>query len=179
MRPSEVGLCISTYEDEPDQQFELVQAAFAFVQAGRKYGDIRQLRKLFGTNRELFDKMVTDIQGTEEASGWDEEEVEPEVDYPELSDATAPEADDEEDLADVVSPAHYPKREVSDVIDGALDRFAASALDVRKQLSQAVARLQAVDLSTLGGLQGAEREAAKQVVGEIEAWARQALESLG
>ena len=37
----EVGLCMSSFEDEPDQQFEIVQAAFAFVQAGCKYGEIR------------------------------------------------------------------------------------------------------------------------------------------
>lgn len=180
----EVGLCMSTYEDEPDQQFELLQAAFAFVQAGRTYTDIRQLRKLFATNRDLFDEMVAGVQGAEETSGWDAEGAQPEVDYPELSDATAPEVDDDdegegdENSTNIVSPAHYPKREVSNVIDDALDRFAASALNVHTQLNQAIARLQAIELDTLSELQGAEREAAQQAVEVIEAWVRQAVETL-
>ena len=176
----EVGLCMSTYEDEPDQQFELLQTAYAFVQAGRKYGEIRDLRKFFGSDRSQFDAMKRQILKIEEDSGWDPERTEPEVDYPELSDATAPEADDpdDDDLGGVVGPADYPKREVSDVIDGALDRFAASNLDIQKQLNQALARLDAVGLERLAGLQGSAREDARQAVSNIGDWVRQALGSL-
>jgi hypothetical protein len=181
----EVGLCMSTYADEPEQQFELLQAAFAFVQAGRNYTDIRQLRKLFGTDRELFAAMMAEVQETEETSGWDPEQTEPDVEYPELSAATAPETEDEEDgqdevvSTDVVGPTNYPKQQVSNVIDGTLDRFAASALDVQKQLNQALARLQAVDLDTLGALQDANRESAVESISVIEVWLRQALGILG
>ncbi|KDO98053.1 hypothetical protein MAVA5_04945 [Mycobacterium avium subsp. hominissuis A5] len=179
----EVGLCMSTYEEEPDQQYELLQAAFAFVQAGRGYLDIRQLRKVFGTDRGLFDQMVAKIIEVEERSGWDAENAAPEVEYPELSDATAPERDevdddDEDDGGLVVSPADYPRRDVSAVIDSALDRFAASNLDVQKQLNQATARLEAVDLVTLGQLGGYEREEARAAVTSIQSWATQALEVL-
>jgi hypothetical protein len=176
----EVGICMSTYEEEPDQQFELLQAAFAFVQAGRRYQDIRQLRKFFGTDREQFDRMVTQIQEVETSSGWDAESAGPEVEYPELPDATAPEDEDsdEEDPGAVVAQAHYPRHDVSNVIDGALDRFGASGLDVRRQLDQALARVEAVDRDALTGLQGPARDHAKGTITAIEAWARQALESL-
>lgn len=178
----EVGLCMSAYEDEPDQQFELLQAAFAFVQAGRSYSDIRVLRKVFGTNRPQFDAMVNRILQVEDASGWDPEQAEPEVDYPELRDATAPEPeaddDDEGDVGAVVSPADYPKKEVSAVIGAALDRFAASNLEIKTQLDQAVARLESVDLSSLSQLDGTARDEAHALVVAIETWARQALEAL-
>lgn len=180
----EVGLCMSTYEDEPDQQFELLQAAFAFVQAGRTYQDIRQLRNLFGTDRGLFDQMTGRIQEVEDESGWDDENVEPEVDFPELSDTTAPERDDSGDEGEgdtgggVVSPADYPKRDVSRVIDSALDRYAASNLEVQKQLDQAVARLEAVDFDALESLEGAAHEEARTTVTSIASWAAQALAAL-
>jgi hypothetical protein len=173
----EVGLCMSTYVDEPDQQFELLQAAFAFVQAGRKYGEIRQLRKFFGSDRDLFDQMISCISQCEDESGWDPETAEPEVEFPELSDATAPDSDDpdEDVLSAMVGPAHYPKGEVSKVIDEALDRFAASNLGVQKQLNQAWARLDAVDLAALAALTGADRDAVRESISLIGDWARQAL----
>lgn len=177
----EVGLCMSTYEDEPDQQFELLQAAFAFVQAGRSYQDIRQLRKVFGTDRELFDQMIAEILEVEEESGWDSEHVQPEVDYPELIDATAPDDsdDDEEDSGGVVGPADYPKQDVSNVIDATLDRFAASNLQVQKQLNQALARLEAVDFASFDELDETERADARESATAVADWAARALEALG
>jgi hypothetical protein len=177
----EVGLCMSTYEEEPDQQFELLQAAYAFVQAGKRYGDIRQLRKLFGSDRAQFDQMMRDVLSVEQASGWDPEAAPPEVDYPELTDTTAP--DDEDDTDDdegtgVLGPSDYPRSEVSDVIDGALDRFVAASLDIQRQLDQAAARLEAVDLATLTALQGQAREQARTSATAIEEWSRRALEAL-
>ncbi|MFI0370388.1 hypothetical protein ACH35V_21175 [Actinomadura sp. 1N219] len=177
----EVGLCLSAYEDEPDQQFELLQAAYASVQAGCRYREIRQLRKLFGSDRTQFDAMMQRILKVEEESGWDPEVAQPEVDYPELSDATAPDSDEseEDDLSGVIGPEDYPKREVGEVIAGTLDRFAASSLDVKRQLDQAHARLDAVDLSALIQLQDDARDAARNVVRDIQTWAGQALEALG
>lgn len=178
----EVGLCMSAYVAEPDQQYELLQAAYAFVQAGRRYGEIRQLRKLFGTDRAQFDSMMQGIVRVEERSSWDPEQAQPEVEYPELVDATAPDEEDddsdEDDLGSVVGPADYPKRDVSDVIDGSLDRFTASSLDARKQLAQAIARLDAVDLATLAALRDADRVEARDVVESIQDWAQRALASL-
>lgn len=176
----EVGLCISTYEDEPDQQFELLQAAYAFVQAGRKYGEIRQLRKFFSADRDQFDAMMRRILKAEEDSGWDPEGAQPEVDYPELSDATAPEDEDleDEDLGGVVGPTDYPKHDVAQLIDSALDRFAASTLDVQKQLDQAYARLDAVDFAALTALSGDSRDGARTAVQSILDWAERARASL-
>ncbi len=173
----EVGLCMSAYAEEPDQQFELVQAAYAFVQAGRNYQDIRQMRKFFDSDRMQFDRMVAQVQQTENSSGWDPDRAEPDVDYPDLSAATAPDDDDDDDTdgpADVVAPAHYPRQQVSAVIETALDRFAAGNLDIQKQLNQAVARLQAVDMRKLSNLQGVERVSAVQSISEIEDWVAQA-----
>ena len=176
----EVGLCISNYEEEPDQQFVLLQAAFAFVQAGRKYGEIRQLRKLFGDDRDLFDRMWADIQNAEESSGWDPEESEPEMVYPELSDATAPDddAEDDDELSGVVGPADYPKSDVSDVVAGVLDQFSASQMDVRKKLDQAVTRLDDAAIEALSTLEGPARAEALIAVRKIADWAQRATEAL-
>ena len=86
------------------------------------------------------------------------ETAEPEVEFPELTDATAEEddEDDEDDIADVIGPADYPKVEVKNVIAGALDRFAASNLDAHKQLDQAQARLMPSNLGALTEIQGTD-----------------------
>jgi hypothetical protein len=176
----EVGLCLSGYEDEPDQQFELVQAAFAFVQAGRNYLDIRKLRKMFSSDRDLFDRMLAEIQQTETDSGWDAEEVQPEVEYPELSDATAPEPDDDDEVVDdgAVSPANYPKHDVSELIGATLDRFDAASLEAQKLLAQALARLEAIENDVLTELAGEARDAARATVDRIGAWVDQAKTTL-
>ncbi len=178
----EVGLCLSGYEDEPDQQFELVQAAFAFVQAGRNYLDIRKLRKMFISDRGLFDRMLAEIQQTEAGSGWDAEGAQPEVEYPELSDATAPAPDDEDDEVEAdgaVSPVNYPKRDVSELIGATLDRFDAASLEAQKLLDQALARLEAVDNDVLAELAGEARTAARATIVTIAQWADQATSTLG
>lgn len=177
----EVGKCMSQYEEEPEQQFELLQAAFSFVQAGRKYGDIRTLRKVYATDRALFEEMVASIVGVEDESAWDAEGVEPEVEFPELSDATAPENDEDDeddDLGGVVGPARYPKAEVAHVIDTTLDRFAASSLDIKKQLDQAKSRLDAVDLDVLAQLSGEDLAAARSLIASIGAWVAVATERI-
>lgn len=172
----EVGLCMSAYQDEPDEQYELLQAAFAFVQAGRKYGEIRQLRSLFGSDRALFDQMVASIVQVEEEAGWDPEDPAATVEYPELSDATAPDDDESEDDESGVATgsSDYPKRGVSDVIDAALDKFTASGLDIKRQLDQALSRLQAVDLDSLRALLDAERTQARTAIAQIAEWTRKA-----
>jgi hypothetical protein len=175
----EVGLCMAQYNDDPEQQFELLQAAFAFVQAGRRYGEIRTLRGLFSSDRQLFDTMVEEILGVEAESGWNPEGAESEVEFPELSDATAPtddEDDEDDDLGPVVGSSGYPKAAVSTAITSALDRYTASNLDITKQLSQALVRLEAVDLPTLASLTGAERQQAQSTVEAIRSWVEQALD---
>lgn len=179
----EVGLCMSQYEKEPAEQFELLQAAYAFVQAGRRYQDVRQLRKLYSTDRDQFDRMLSSIVQVEENSGWDSEAAEPDVEFPELADATAPEPesgdeDDDVDLGGVVGPTDYPKSEVGDVIEDALERFKASALEIRKQLDQALVRLDAVDFANLAALTGTDRDEARASIRTISEWAAEALASL-
>jgi hypothetical protein len=172
----EVGLCMSTYQNAPDQQFELLQAAFAFVQAGRKYREIRQLRNLFGSDPDLFGRMVAEIGQVEDASGWDPENPDSVIEYPELSDATAPDDDDsdDDDLDVTTGPSNYPKSEVSGIIDAALDHFTAAGLDIKRQLAQALSRLNAVDPSSLQALQGDERADAQRSVAQIADWSRAA-----
>jgi hypothetical protein len=177
----EIGLCMSIYQDQPDEQYELLQAAFAFAHTNRKnaFREIRKLRNLFGSDRALFDQMVARIVEIEQNSEWDPESSEVDFEYPELTDATAPHDDDDDDdddddeyldAGDGLS--RYPKREVSDVIERTLDKFDASRLDVKKNLDQAVARLQAVNLASLESLQGAERDDARATIALIVNWIR-------
>lgn len=175
----EVGICMSTYQDEPEELTELLQAAFAFVQAGRSYGDIRRLRNLFGNSRSLFDEMASSIFQIEEDSAWDPESANAVSELPELSVATAPEDDDEGDDEDrgpeeSAGLSNYPKLKVDAVIKSSLDKFTAANLDIKEQLDQAVARLQAVDLNDLEGLRGSERDEAKATIAVIATWIQSA-----
>lgn len=180
----EVGLCMSQFVEEPAEQFTLLQAAFAFVQAGRGYEDIRQLRNLFINDRALFDRMHTSISEAEDDSGWDSETADSEVEYPELADATAPDPDENEDEDEdegtegVAGPSRYPRQAVGAVIETALDRHRASSLDVHRQLDQARVRLDAVDLTALGSLNSDDRERAREAVTAIRDLTEAALAAL-
>ena|GEM_PF-1245610 len=175
----EVGICMSTYQDDPDELAELLQAAFAFVQSGRNYGDIRRLRHLFGNNRSLFDDMAHRIFQIEEDSSWDPDGAGAAAEPPELSVATAPEDEDEVDGAEYdpevsTGSTSYPRREVDSVIRGTLDRFTAVNLDIKEQIDQAASRLEAVNLVQLEGLRGSERDEAKATIALIAEWIRTA-----
>lgn len=175
----EAGICLSTYDEEPDEQYELMRAAFAFIQAGKTYLDLRKLRKMFGQDRDLFDQMLAEIEVRETESGWTDAESSAEVDSPDLAVVTSPESDDEDtydDTPPTVAPHGYPKDQVGDAVDEALDTFDASLLDISAQLSQALARLRAVRLETLPEvLAGDGAGTVRARLEEIRDWVQAAL----
>jgi hypothetical protein len=144
----EVGKCLAVFEDEPEDAFELVQAAFAFVQAGKTYLQLRQLRKMFGTDRDRFRQLAAEVALREEQAGWTPDLTD-EVIAPDLDIVTAPVSDDEDVDAEAVAPSNYPKHTVGQAIDTALDAYQASLLDVTTQLTQALSRLQAIEPAAL------------------------------
>ena len=175
----EVGKCMSVFEDEPEDGYELVDAAFAFVQAGKNYLDIRALRKMFLNDRDRFYAMVSAVHEAEDSAGWLSNEPTGDVDSPDLDVVTAPDDDDEGDERvgpEAVAPTGYPKTKVGRVIDAGLDGYAATLLDVTTQLRQALARLEAIDrkqLQTAVGDDGGER--VMELVRAIATWGAQAL----
>jgi len=175
----EVGKCMSVFEDEPEDGYELVDAAFAFVQAGKNHLDLRVLRKIFLNDRERFYAMVTAVQEAEASAGWRSDEPTGDVDSPGLDVVTAPnddERDDERVEPEAVAPTGYPKTKVGRVIDAGLDGYAATLLDVTTQLRQALARLEAIDRKQLQAAvddDGGER--VMELVRAIATWGAQAL----
>jgi len=174
----ELGLCMSMYMDEPEEQSDLLQAAFAFVQAGRTYLELRQLRKLFSSDRVLFNQMASRIDQVELDSGWDPDSVISGVEYPELRDATASDDEDEDsdenDTTNGISVGDYPVESVGTVIDGTLDKFIATNLEVNKLLDQVISRLESVKPQALRELRDSDRESAIHKVTWIAEWGPQA-----
>jgi hypothetical protein len=167
----EVGKCMSLFEEEPEDGFELVQAAFAFVQAGKKYQQLRLLRKMFTTDRERFRELVGEVQQVEDAAGWQSDADAGDVVTADLDVLTAPATEDEPDEPEAVAPAHYPKDQVGAAIDSALDAYSATLLDVTTQLTQALARLNAVDVANLSdALAGDGGDEVRELLAAIAAW---------
>jgi hypothetical protein len=169
----EVGQCMALIEDFPDEATDLVATAFAFVQSGRTYQDLRQLRALFLGDRGRFEALYSAISEVEEDAGWDPAEAEAGGhDAPDLDVMTGP--DDEDDGTpdpETVSPSGYPKAPVKGVIEAALDEFGASSLDITTQLIQSVSRLDSIDEPKLqAALNGDNSDRTRQLVERIVTW---------
>lgn len=126
----------------PDDASEMLRLLFAAIRAGRPHGTIRDLRRMFRQDRERYGQLVSEVDAVEQ-------EWESTGDSDELADpiSIAPEdLDDDEDEAETDPPGpnvpNYPKQEVADAIDNALDGFQASQTeDVIKTLRQIRNRL--------------------------------------
>lgn len=166
----EVGKCLAVFEEEPDDGYELVRAAFAFVQAGKGYQQLRQLRRMFSTDRVRFLAMLDDVQKREEQAGWNADSA-GDVTAADLDVLTAPVSEDDPQEPETVAPSDYPKGPVGEAIDTALDGYQASLLDITTQLQQALSRLDAVDIPTLNAaLAGPDGDALRDTLGRIRGW---------
>lgn len=171
----EVGKCMAAFEDEPEDGYELVQAAFSFVQANRTYQELRTLRRMFVNDRDRFREFASRILSAETDAGWRDEDPSGDVESPELNALTAPEDEEDPPEAGNVSSAGYPKAAVKPVIDAGLDEFAAQSMDVSTQLTQALTRLRAVSAERLAEtLVGDDAASVRTLLAEIDAWVQSA-----
>ncbi len=141
----DVGRAMAQIEiDYPDEAPDMLRLLFAAIRAGLPHGKIRDLRRMFRFDRERHRELLLEVDAVEqewESAGEPAELADPEVViHPE--DAAI---DGEDDEAEPPGPnvPNYPKVEIADVVDNALDGFQASRTDdVVKTLRQVRNRLE-------------------------------------
>jgi hypothetical protein len=172
----DVGRAMSKLEvDYEDDVPGMLRVLFAAIRAGAPHGDIRVLRDIFLKDRARYEQLLAEVDGIE--ADWEQTDSETLAD-PEFIEIT-PAADDEDadELDEPPGPnvPNYPRTDIRDAIDNALDGFAASRTDdVAKTLRQIVNRLEV--LSDTGGqldqaLAGGHADKVKAALREIIAWA--------
>lgn len=139
----DVGRVMAQVElNYPDDASEMLRLLFAAIRAGRPHGTIRDLRRMFRQDRERYSQLVNEVDAVEDewgGSGNTDELADPISIAPEESDGEEEEEDTEPPGPNV---PNYPKKEVADAIDNALDGFQASLTeDVIKTLRQVRNRL--------------------------------------
>ncbi|MCH7698583.1 MAG: hypothetical protein IH865_06575 [Chloroflexi bacterium] len=161
--------------DYPDDAADMLQLAFAAIQAGNPHGDIRMLRKIFLEDREAYEelaKKIVDIEAEQE------DDLPPELQNPDLSVAIS-EEDEEDEEPPGPSLEHYPSEKVRKEIKNAIDAFRAPDLDVRDAIRGARSRLATVQVAELQeALIGPHATEVKNAVREVVEWAEAAKEHL-
>jgi len=140
----DVGRVMAQVElNYPDDASEMLRLLFAAIRAGRPHGTIRDLRRMFRQDRERYGQLVTDVNTVEQE--WENVGNTDELADPISISPGDLEGDDDEEDTEPPGPnvPNYPKEEVADAIDNALDGFQASqTADVIKTLRQVVNRLE-------------------------------------
>jgi hypothetical protein len=140
----DVGKAMATIEvDYRDDAPNMLRLLFAAIRAGLPHGDIRELWRMFRFERERYNQLLAEVDGVEqkwEAAGGLEELADPEQIGIEIDQ----DSDDEEELEPPgPNVPNYPKEQIADAVDNALDGFRASRTDdVIKILRQVGNRLQ-------------------------------------
>ncbi len=140
----DIGRMMITIEADYTDHFDRVlQVLFAAIRAGKRYGDIRQLRTMFRKDRPRFDRLGGDISTVEAGIQPDTKPVlaSPTETSPDESD------DEEDDGAHGAGPSvtNYPP-EIGRLIDVAIDGYHASRQgDVQRTLREVVNRLESLD----------------------------------
>jgi hypothetical protein len=139
---------------------------------------------MFVRDRGRYERLLAEIVGIERE--WEEAGGVGELGEPEVVDITRS-TDEEEDDYEEEPPGpnvpNYPRTEVADAVDNALDGFQASITDdVEKTLRQILNRLEV--LTEDGGqleqaLQSEHSQGVRAALAEIVAWAEQHRELLG
>lgn len=150
----DIGRTMVRVENEyPLDADKVIQVLFAAVRAGTPHLDIRHLRQMLFTSRDRFDSLSDEIAAAEE--GWtpDAEPADPPSDAvpPPVGDPEGNDTDNDldqldEDEEDSEGPGpevrNYPKAEVSDAIQLAIDAFESSRQeDLVRMLREARNRL--------------------------------------
>lgn len=139
----DVGRAMAQIEvDYPDEAPEVLRLLFAAIRAGLPHGKIRDLRRMFRYDRDRHNQLLAEVDGFEEeweSAGQTAELADPETVIP------AEDTDGEDDEAEPPGPnvPNYPKTQIADAVDNALDGFQASRTDdVVKILRQVRNRLE-------------------------------------
>ncbi|GIH28493.1 hypothetical protein Aph01nite_68030 [Acrocarpospora phusangensis] len=168
----EVGRILQLGDEYADDISDLTLTAFAAVQAGATYNDIRSMRKLFTEDREEFLRVAGQIGNEEERAGWppdSDTETEIAVVDPEVLTA---EENEEDPPVPPATALNYPKKAVLGHIQRAVDRVSTAGLDVAAQLQQARDRLEAVTEDRLReAMASAVTEDISESLRAIVAWA--------
>lgn len=177
----DIGRTMQRVEDEyPLDADKVIQVLFAAVRAGTPHLEIRQLRRMLFTSRERFDNLSEKVAAAE--WGWSPDTAAAE---PPVSDDTSAarghvssepqdDLDDEDDEGPGPDVRNYPKAEVSDAIQLAIDAFESSRQeDLVRMLREARNRL---EVSIEGNRLRSEcgqpgGEALRREVAAIVAWA--------
>ena len=170
----DIGRMMITVEsDYPDDFDRVLQVLFASVQAGKSYGDIRQLRHMHRDDRPRFDRLAANVF---EAEAKIQPDKKPTLASP--VETRPDESDDEEDDGHATgsSVTAYPTA-IGRLIDVANDGYqAARQGDVLKSLHEVVNRLES--LAEEGRLASALTDASegadtRAALKEILEWADQ------
>lgn len=169
------------YEDDVDA---MLRVLFAAIRAGAPHGDIRVLKSLFLHDRSRYEQLLAEVDRIEDE--WEQTGT-PTILDPDVVDLI-PAVDEDEEEDDLDEPPgpnvpNYPRDDVRDAIDNAMDGFAASRTDdVAKTLRQIVNRLQV--LSDTGGrldlaLAGDHAAIVRAALSEVITWADSHRQLLG
>lgn len=173
----DVGKAMTKLEaDYEDDVPAMLRVLFAAIRAGSPHGDIRVLKNLFLHDRQRYEQLLAEVDGLE--ADWEQTGSET-LAEPEVVDIAAAidEDEDEDELDEPPGPnvPNYPRDDIRDVIDNAIDGFGASMTDdVAKTLRQIVNRLEVV--GDTGGkldqaLAGEHAVKVREALAEIIAWA--------
>lgn len=145
----DIGRGMSRFlESYPSEADLALQVFFSAVQSGKRYGDIRRLRKLFTDDHEAFVVLAEEILGIEDE--FFEEHVDPtSLTSPTEIDSEPDEDGDDDDSGGQATADNYPSSDVSTAIDVAIDAFDARDRDIAAAIREAHNRLKAIDGSAL------------------------------
>ena len=172
----EVGRTMRNVEaNDPDRSPAMLGVLFGAINAGFKYGEIRQIRWLFRDDRDEFDRAVESIRTAEEK--WEQPSGGQALGEPEVVNNEDEDSDETgttpEDPGPVVT--NYPKSEVRGILEDAIDRYESAQIeDVLKIVREVNNRLDAlinVNADRLGPALAIDENAVlREAVGAMSAW---------
>ena len=172
----EVGRTMRNVEaNDPDRAPAMLGVLFAAINAGFKYGEIRQIRWLFRDDRDEFDRAVESVRTAEEK--WEQPSGGQALGEPEVVNNEDEDPDETgtppEDPGPVVT--NYPKGEVRGILEDAIDRYESSQIeDILKIVREVNNRLDAL-ISVNGDRLGPalaidETSVLREAVDAMSAW---------
>ncbi|MDP9404765.1 MAG: hypothetical protein M3P85_15945 [Actinomycetota bacterium] len=173
----DVGKAMTKLEaDYPDDVPDMLRVLFAAIRAGAPHGKIRALRNIFLHDRPRYEQLLAQVDGIEET--WEQAGGGATLAEPDVVDIAAAVDEDEDELDDDTpgpNVPNYPREDVRDAIDNAIDGFEASMTDdVAKTLRQILNRLEIVTSQgekLSQSLSGEHAETVREVLAAIVAWA--------
>ncbi len=179
----DIGKTMSMMESEyEDDAPDMLRLLFSAARARSRYGEIRDLKKLFRVDRRRFEELVRRIDEAE--ADWIDSGAK--IADPDVS-ATDPETDDddadeEDDEAPGPNVPGYPKDQVRTAIKDSIDSLNASDLAPASALEQALNRLAALtDERALlaDALDSDKRDEVVALVRRVLEWADEARTLIG